>query len=278
MAVVPDSQRFTVRQIAPMTGLSPRQIRSYVTMGILEPNIGPHGRFEFSFQDVVVLRSVRALLSENIPPSAIHDAMQTLADTLDEDDPLTSFSLVADGGRIVAMSDDGRWDPLTGQEVLDLTQDDGGSSMVAISHVRQTTVMDEGDAEEWFLVGDEAEDDDLLGAIEAYERAIALDPRHVDARINLGRLLHASGRFLAAIDQYAAAVEVDPFNAIAWFNMGVALEDEGAPTRAIDAYLRSIESDGTLADAHHNIAVLFERTGETERALQHLREYHKLTR
>ncbi|MCL1593110.1 MAG: tetratricopeptide repeat protein [Actinomycetia bacterium] len=249
-----------------------------MTIGVLEPTVGPHGRFEFSFRDVVVLRSVRDLLDNNVPPSTIHATMRSLSRSLGEDDTLTAYRLVADGGRVVVVRGDDRWDPVTGQEVLDLAIEDGASITPDIGHITRTVDVDEGAAEEWFLVGDEAEGEDLLRAVEAYERAIVLDPRHVDARINLGRLLHASGQFLAAIDHYAAAVEVDPLNAIAWFNMGIALEDEGAPSRAIDAYLRSIESDGSLADAHHNIAVLFERTGESDRALQHLHEYHKLTK
>ncbi|MFV2000064.1 MAG: tetratricopeptide repeat protein [Acidimicrobiia bacterium] len=275
---VPQSQRFTVRQVAHMTEMSPRQIRSYVSLGILNPATGPHGRFEFTFQEVIVLRAASELLANDVPSSLIHSGMSALQERLAVDDSLTSFSLVAEGGRVVVVRDGDRWDPLTGQEVLNL---DVEPVSIAATEVRQFSGAldpDTVDAEEWFLLGDEVEGDDSLRAVEAYERAIELDPRHVDAHINLGRILHAAGRFADAIEQYSIAVTVEPANAIAWFNMGVALEDEGAPARAIDAYLHSIDGDASLADAHHNVAVLYERTGDVDRALQHLREYRKLLR
>jgi len=254
-----------------MTDLSPRQIRSYVSLGILTPAIGPHGRFEFTFQEVIVLRAASELLTNDVPSSLIHSAMSALQERLIADDALTSFSLVAEGGKVVVVRDGDRWDPLTGQEVLNL---DVEPVSVAATEIWQSSGV--LDAEEWFLLGDEAESDDSARAVAAYERAIELDPRHVDARINLGRLFHAAGRFSDAIEQYAIAVAVEPTNAIAWFNMGVALEDEGAPSRAIDAYLHSINGDASLADPHHNLAALYERTGDANRALQHLREYRKL--
>lgn len=259
-----------------MTELSPRQIRTYVSAGILTPTMGAHGRFEFTFQDVIVLRAASELNSGDVPASLIHSAMSALQEQLLTDDSLTSFTLVAEGGRVVVLRDGDKWDALSGQEVLNL---DIGSVAVAASDVSRFSgdvAADSIDAEEWFLLGDEAESDDSMRAVAAYERAIELDPRHIDARVNLGRLFHAAGRFVEAIEQYAIAVAVEPTNAIAWFNMGVALEDEGAPSRAIDAYLHSIDGDASMADAHHNVAALYERTGDVDRALQHLREYRKL--
>jgi len=115
-------------------------------------------------------------------------------------------------------------------------------------------------------------------ASRAYRAALEQDPGLVDAKINLGRLLHGAGRLAEAEAQYRAALVQEPDNALAAFNLGVVLEDEARADAAIDAYRQAIALDDTIADAHFNLSRLLEAKGERQGAFRHLSRFRQLTR
>jgi tetratricopeptide (TPR) repeat protein len=272
---VTSEERFTVRQISQMVGLTGRQIRSYVSLEILEPAIGLRGRFEFTFQDLVILRSAKVMVDDGVSAVRIHSALLAIKDEQQDGDPLTTFSIVSAGSAVVVVRGNEKWDPVTGQELLNLDVDHLHENVAALEQTPDPTPSSE-DADEWFSYGDDIDGVDVSEAAAAYRAAIAIDPAHVDARINLGRLLHTEGDLAGAVEQFREAVDLEPENAIGWFNLGVALDQQSRTAEAIAAYGRSIDQDRTLADAHMNIAELYEREGEVEKALQHLREYRNL--
>ncbi len=134
------------------------------------------------------------------------------------------------------------------------------------------------DAEAWYERGGRLEASAPEQARAAYERALELAPRHAEARVNLGRLLHDAGDVAAAEHQYRLALAANPNDATATFNLGVALEDLGRTDEAIQAYQKAtaLEPDG--ADAHYNLARLYERLGRRPQALRSLNAYWRLTR
>lgn len=70
--------------------------------------------------------------------------------------------------------------------------------------------------------GTKLESEDAAAARAAYQACLNGDCSHLEARINLGRLLHAEGRLKEADAIYRAANEP---SAILYFNWGVLLED-----------------------------------------------------
>ncbi len=54
---------------------------------------------------------------------------------------------------------------------------------------------------------------DILGAIEAYEECLALEPDRIEARSNLGAAFVRLGRYEPAIEQYRKALQLAPGNA-----------------------------------------------------------------
>ena len=97
--------------------------------------------------------------------------------------------------------------------------------------------------EGWYELACEVEISDPEEAQEAYERAIALDPNHADAHVNLGRLLHEQKAPAAAEKHYRAALNADPEHDTAAFNLGVALEDLGRMREATEAYELALALD-----------------------------------
>ncbi len=133
-------------------------------------------------------------------------------------------------------------------------------------------------ADAWYERACDLEDDARDDAVAAYRRALEIDPSHAAARINLGRLLHASGDVAGAQAEYLRAVAAAPLDPIAWFNLGVALEDGDQPASALAAYDRALEIDPDLLDAHDNAGRLCRRLGRDEEALRHLSACHRARR
>ena len=273
-AGVPDGQ-YSVRQVSDMLELSPRQIRALVADGALTPTIGARGKFLFSFQDLVVLRSVAELIRHGVAPHKVRAAVTSLLEQLPDDASLTAASLDASGRSVVVSVDTTTWDPVTQQLVLDL---DIGATTDRITSVAGGAPPATRDrtAIEWYTYADEVEAADPRGAEEAYRRAVEIDNTFAEAHLNLGRLLHAAGEVEAALDEYRAARTIDDEDAVTHFNIGVASQDLGYSTDAVAAYERAIELAPRFADARYNLSTLYEELGDTALAVQHLHAYRDL--
>jgi protein O-GlcNAc transferase len=75
---------------------------------------------------------------------------------------------------------------------------------------------------------------DVVGAIEAYQTVLKIDPRRVDALSNLGACYVHLGQFEDAITHYNAALAIDPGNATVLLNLGLAYYKSGRPHLAIE--------------------------------------------
>src|ERR1700694_909034 len=98
-----------------MLGLSVSQVRSYVRAGFLEPERGPRGELLFSFQDLVLLRTAKCLVSARLAPRRGRSALRKLREQLPEGRPLRGVHIRAEGDRIVVGDGRARWSPGSGQ-------------------------------------------------------------------------------------------------------------------------------------------------------------------
>lgn len=119
------------------------------------------------------------------------------------------------------------------------------------------------------------EEQDAAAARAAYEACLQGDCTHLEARINLGRLLHADGLLKEAEALYR---EVQEPSAVLFFNLGVLLEDLEREIEAIQAYREALLHDPGMADAHFNLSLVHERLGEAQAAFRHLLAYRRLSR
>jgi tetratricopeptide (TPR) repeat protein len=124
-----------------------------------------------------------------------------------------------------------------------------------------------------YLRGTSLEENDAQAARSAYEACLAGDCSHLEARINLGRLLHLEGRLRDAEEIYNGHEEP---SAVLFFNLGVLLEDLQRELDAIEAYRKAIMHDPGMADAHFNLSLLHERLGEAQASFRHLLAYRRL--
>lgn len=231
---------YGARDVERLLGLPRSTVRALIQAGFVKPARGPRGAWQFSFQDLIVLRTARALAAAKVPRRRIARAMKEL-----------------------------RRQAESGQYLLEFGGDPASGSLRVIA---------QPGAAEWFARGTALEGHDAEAALHAYEQAIATDPARLDARINLGRLLHETGRPAKAERAYREAVQACGRDPLLLYNLGVLLEDLGRKQEAAQVYRAALRGDPKLADCHYNLALLCEDLGQPKEALRHLAQYRRLTR
>ena len=271
---------YTTRDVANLLGLSEAQVRSHARVGYLAPDRGPRNSYRFSFQDLVLLRAAEALRDARIAPRRIRRALRALSRELPAGRSLSGMRISSEGDRIVVRDGSEAWNPESGQLLLDFRVAELAGQMAPVAR-RLAHAARRSDepltADQWYDLGTDLETAAPDDARDAYARAVALDPRHASARVNLGRLLQDAGRPAEAAEQYRAALAVRPRHPTAAFNLGTALEDLGRRPEAIEAYRKALDADDDFADAHFNLARLYEQTGRRAAALRHLKAYRLLS-
>ena len=101
----------------------------------------------------------------------------------------------------------------------------------------------------------------LEESVAAHEKALDIDPRLVQAHINLVELYGRLGQFEKAEEHYRAAVRLDPGSAESYYNYGVLLLSAEKYQQAEEAFRKTIEIDPFHANAHNNLGFLLERQG-----------------
>ncbi|MEG4208026.1 tetratricopeptide repeat protein [Microcoleus sp. Pol7_A1] len=137
----------------------------------------------------------------------------------------------------------------------------------ALSAVAATFVpADSADAE--FRLGvDLQQQADFGGAIECYERAIAIDPNYAAAYSNLGVVKQQTGRLTEAIAHYRQALAIDRNLAETASNLGSALAEAGETEEAIAEYERALSLNPNCAEALINLGLLREEQGDVAEAV-----------
>jgi tetratricopeptide (TPR) repeat protein len=271
---------YSLKDVVGLLSLSEAQLRGFVRSGLLSPARGERGELRFGLHDLVLLRTAKGLLS-HVPPRKLRRALQRLRDQLPRGRTLSGVRITAVGEDVVVRDAGGAWEPESGQGVLDFEVAELAREVAPLARraaARALAASEEMTPEDWLELALDLEPCDVERARDAYRRCLELDPHHVDAHLNLGRLLHEAGQTRAAETHYRMALVLRPHDPVAAFNLGVALEDLGRRADAIAAYERALRADPDNADAHFNVARLYEKGGRKAAALQHLKAYRSLTR
>lgn len=279
----PGASGYATRDVAALLGLSVAQVRSYVRSGCLSPAQGARGEHRFSFQDLILLRTAKGLLESRVPHRRILHALRNLREQLPDGRPLTGVRISAQGHHVVVRDGSEVWNPESGQALLDFEVSELAREAASLGRKARARELGEAPpeetAEDWYEHGVELEEDEPDQAIAAYRRGLELDPNLADAHLNLGRLLHESGRaadLATAETHYRRALSLRPNDATAAFNLGVALQDLKRHHDAIEAYEKALALDPRLPDAYFNLAVICEELGRRKTAFCHLKSYKAL--
>jgi tetratricopeptide (TPR) repeat protein len=187
--------------------------------------------------------------------------------------PLSGLSICAVADRVVVREGGSRWQAESGQYLLAFEGDPANGSLSVIERCDPEEAVS---AEDWFDRGVALESRDAEGALAAYERAVAADPALLKARLNLGWLLHETGRYAQAEHVYRDAIRANGDDPTLLYNLGVLLEDTGRKPEALETYEAALRGDPGLADCHYNLALLCEELGKPKQAIRHMAQYRRL--
>jgi len=269
---------YSTREVAELLGLSTARIRSL--MRSVTPQRSTTGPASFTFQDLVLLRTAKGLIDANVPARRVTKALQALASQLPTDRPLSAVRVQIDGDRVIVRDSASSWEPESKQTVLDFSMRELGDKVAPLARESvQQALRTASSADDLFQAALESEEIGAAAEAEtAYRNAIAADPAHVSAHINLGRLRHVGKALEEAEKLYRRAIELEPSHPTARFNLGVVLEDRGATGEAIEQYREAVRIDPRVADVHFNLARLYQQTGDQQAALRHFSRFRALTR
>ncbi|MFN8527831.1 MAG: tetratricopeptide repeat protein [Anaerolineae bacterium] len=113
-------------------------------------------------------------------------------------------------------------------------------------------------------------------AIEAYNRAIALQPDYAWAWARKGRTLRLLTRYEEAVHCYDEALHAQPQYAWAWKGKGIVLERMGEPLEALDCYQKATSIDPDDVWNWYNQADALQNMGRYEEAVGLLKQALKL--
>jgi tetratricopeptide (TPR) repeat protein len=267
---------YNVQEVERVLRLTRSTIRGLVNAGFVKPERGARREYRFSFRDLIVLRTARALIDAKVPRKRIHRSLEDLRRHLPEAMPLCGLSICAVGDRVVVRDGQTHWQAENGQYLLGLEALDNGVLHLVERPQAASTDTHAESAEDWFAQALELEATDARAARRAYEQAVKADATHLASWINLGRLLHEQGAIAEASRIYQRAIEECGADALLMFNRGVLLEDLGDNQAALEAYQAAIEEDPDMADCHYNLARLYEVLGKPQHAIRHLGQYRRL--
>src|SRR5271170_5664480 len=231
------TDRFSPEDVQRIVGLTGKQLDYWDRWRLVSPRREAGQRY-YDFRDLIGLRTVKQLVEEGVPAGRLRHALAALREKL--------FQVHA---------------PL------------------AELRERVSVITKRGpNADEWLATALEYEADGQTRAeaIEAYDRALFMDPQKLDALLNCGTLCYEEGNLKKAAEYFGRALRVDPDNALAHFNLGSVLEEVGRLEAARLHLRNAVRLDPSYPDAHYNLAFVCEKLAAHNEARRHWETYIKL--
>ncbi len=94
----------------------------------------------------------------------------------------------------------------------------------------------------YYLLGrSRGEQKDLAGAVEYFQKSLAVNPNNRDAAADLGTALDLTGRPAEALPYFRLALSGDPNNYLLYYNFGLALAKTGRLAEGRDCFRRALK-------------------------------------
>jgi tetratricopeptide (TPR) repeat protein len=104
-------------------------------------------------------------------------------------------------------------------------------------------------------------------AIQAFSKAIEINPEHASAYNNRGAAWHRKGDYEKAIADFSKAIEIDPKDDRSYYDRGLAWYKKGGFDRAIADLSKAIELDPKDAGAYQIRGAAWNEKDEYDRAI-----------
>jgi tetratricopeptide (TPR) repeat protein len=268
------TQAFSREEARRLLRISEKQLKSWERQKLVAPAA------IYGFRELLALRTLIRLRQNRVPPLRIRRAIQALIEKLSGiENPLTELKLYADGKRVRVEIDGRAMEAVSGQLLLDF--DPAELNRLLEFRARESPHAERDQrqsAERWFQRGLDLEQTGAPSeqVIEAYLKAVELDPNSAGALVNLGTIYFNAHQWKEAERYYTQAIEVDPDYALAHFDFANLCDERGNHAPALEHYLTALRLSPSYADAHYNIALLYQSMNQPMKAVRHWIAYLKL--
>lgn len=266
-------------EVARLFDLPESRLRYWDRTGFLPPSGRVGARRFYTFQDLIGLRAAKGLLEKGVPLRRVRKSVDALKGALPNVvRPLSELRVVADGKTCVVEGPERRWDPATGQLVLDFDVRSLRDDVVRLLRPASVDPVRRRMAYDAYLEGCRLDEDPATypRAEAAYLRAIELDQGFAHAHTNLGNLHFRRGDASKAEAAYQAALALDAEQPEALYNVGFLAFERGETSRAVTQFQKAVAVDPSFADAHFNLAMALEEMGRGREARAHWETYLSL--
>ncbi len=269
---------YTRKEVCRLLKLENRQLKSWERQQLI-PELE-----HYRFSDLLALKRLARLRSENAHPRRIRKALDSLREFLRETPQAEEdVQVYKDGRQVRIQIGKQKLEAGSGQLLFDFAEEELNKLLHLPSSFKSSAAIAQRlrqklEADRWFEHGLELEQ---TGApyeqiIEAYQKAAELDPRSAGARVNLGTVFFNGHAWADAETQYKEALAIDADYALPHFNLGNLYDERGDSASALHHYCEAIRIYPAYADAHYNLALLNQSLGDVMSAVKHWRAYLKL--
>lgn len=106
---------------------------------------------------------------------------------------------------------------------------------------------------------------DVDPAVAAYQRGIEHNPMNAKVHVSLGKLYYAEkGLYYESVNAYKKAIDLDPAYLDARMGLAEVYEDKGLYKEAIDEYRKVVDADAKNTGALYNLASVYEKVDPKE--------------
>lgn len=274
----PLTDLFTRSEISRLLGLTPGRLRTLDKAGVVSPTGRRKGRRAYTFSDLIALRTAQTLLDQRVRLRDVTRAIGALKRSLPKvTRPLQELRIMSDGQKVVVRTQDGAFEPLTGQMVMDLEVRSLRDDVVRV--LRPSAGRERArTAYELYLRASQLDEDPetMTEAETLYLEAIRLDPWLAIAYTNLGNIRFRRQDPDGAEELYNKALSIDPKQPEAQYNLGYVMLERGKPAQSVPLFRGAIEADPKFSDAYFNLAMAYEQLGETAKARPYWKSYVEL--
>jgi tetratricopeptide (TPR) repeat protein len=278
-------QLYTPAMMAGLLKISPRPIRRWHRMGLLQSVRIAHRIPYFDFEQVQCAKRIAGWIAQGARPSSIQRQLLEFRSRV-SNQSLIDLDLVFDGNRLL-LREEGKLVGAHGQLHLDFDEIDRESEqhsgVATLSFAQREDAASEDlprasrsgvaspmSRDDMLSAAEENEDaGQLEQAIEWYRVILAQHGPHAEIAFQLAELLYRIGDCSAARERYYNAIEIDEDFVEARVNLGCVLAETGQLDLAIAAFQGAIARDDQYPDVHYHLARSLDEIGSMDKAKRH---------